>query len=364
MKTKKIGMVGIAATFIGTVVGAGLVSGQEVLQFFGNYGFGGLLGTVLVAIAFATISYATMHIAYRTRCANFEDVVIPPIKTLRAIVNIYILIFSFGILSVMYAGSGSVLKTLFGVNSSVGSILMAVVVLAVCWFGSDSTLNSFVIIVPVMAGISILTSIAAIMNGAETIFMPPIMELSIKSNWMISSLIYVSYNMCVTMAVLVPLGVMAKNNVAIAGGAVIGGGVLGLFAMAVCAAIIKNYHSICAADMPMLDLAKIQNPLLGGIYTFVLVAGIFTTAAGVMFAILERLHSYNISIFKNRRLMLILLTITGFIGSNVGFTELVGVIYPLSGYLGFVIIGCLIFNFIVYKKSVVKTQANDKDDCA
>ena len=41
------------ATYIGTVVGAGFASGQEVLQFFGLLGPSGILAIIVTAAGFA-----------------------------------------------------------------------------------------------------------------------------------------------------------------------------------------------------------------------------------------------------------------------------------------------------------------------
>ena len=36
----------IAGVYVGTIIGAGYASGQEILQFFTGYGWWGIVGTV------------------------------------------------------------------------------------------------------------------------------------------------------------------------------------------------------------------------------------------------------------------------------------------------------------------------------
>ncbi len=55
MKKKDIGIFKIAATYIGTIVGAGFASGQEVLQFFGVFGIKGLWGLLLATALFFSL---------------------------------------------------------------------------------------------------------------------------------------------------------------------------------------------------------------------------------------------------------------------------------------------------------------------
>ena len=56
---KKIGALNLGLAFAGCFLGAGYVSGQELWQFFGSFGGGGLLG-VLAAMALLACSYCKL----------------------------------------------------------------------------------------------------------------------------------------------------------------------------------------------------------------------------------------------------------------------------------------------------------------
>jgi uncharacterized membrane protein YkvI len=49
LNTKKFSALKVAFAYIGTVVGAGFASGQEILQFFSYFGYWGLVGLLLAA---------------------------------------------------------------------------------------------------------------------------------------------------------------------------------------------------------------------------------------------------------------------------------------------------------------------------
>ena len=49
---KEIKMWSLAFTYVGCFLGAGFISGQELWQFFGNFGNWGYVGFVLAALLF------------------------------------------------------------------------------------------------------------------------------------------------------------------------------------------------------------------------------------------------------------------------------------------------------------------------
>lgn len=348
----KVNYFGIATLFIGTVIGAGFASGQELIQFFGNYGFKGIMGTLLVGLCFTILSIVIMFTAKNINSIAFEEVAVPNVKALRIFVNGIITFLSFGILVVMIAGAGAMLNTLTGLSPIIGNISMTIIIISVSWFGTESMLNSFNIVVPVMIVIAIITGILGIATGPGKAFMPPVAAQTISKNWLLSALLFVSYNFALSLAVLAPLGVKAKDKKSIVIGSIIGGVTLGSVATLLCIAIVKNFKLISNTSLPVFILAQNQNKFLGWAYGFVLLAAIFTTAEGILFALLERFSQYKVQLFKNRRVMLVSISTLALVGSNVGFSKLVSVLYPINGYLGFFVIAFLLYNYVATKKQL------------
>ncbi|HCO74805.1 MAG TPA: transporter, partial [Clostridium sp.] len=54
-----------ATVFIGTIVGAGLASGQEITQFFSTYGFSSFYGLLLCAVFYIIISSIIVSISLK-----------------------------------------------------------------------------------------------------------------------------------------------------------------------------------------------------------------------------------------------------------------------------------------------------------
>ena len=65
----------VAATYIGTVVGAGFASGQEVLQFFSAYGMKGLFGIAVATLLFFIFGYTILIIGRAQKVTSYMEVV-------------------------------------------------------------------------------------------------------------------------------------------------------------------------------------------------------------------------------------------------------------------------------------------------
>lgn len=358
-KDKKIGAFSIGMIYIGTIIGAGFASGQEVLQFFGAFGFIGVVGACIVALCFIGVGIITMLTARNLQCNAYEKVVSPDNKFVKGFMNFIITFFSYGVMVIMFAGSGSLFQTVLGLDPFIGGLIMVVIVTVVALFGSEGTINSFSLIVPILLVIAVATCFIAIFRGPDNAMAAvPMPEIASAPHWIIGALLYVSYNTICAITVLVPLGFDAKSRRQAIGGGIIGGGILGLLAALLCFALLKNMGVSTTDDMPMYAIAYAINPILGYAYGFVLLAAIFTTAAGLMYGLVERLMQYNTPVTKNKTALVLVLSITGLVGSKVGFTTLIGTLYPFTGYLGFIIIASLIYNYLRVKKQL---GANNPD---
>ena len=109
MKEKKWNAGSIGLTFAGSFLGAGYVSGQELWQFFGSFGGGGLLGVLAAMVLLAVFGLALMYIISRTGIAEMDAVLVPweRLAWLRKLSSALQLILLFGVIAIMYAGGGA-----------------------------------------------------------------------------------------------------------------------------------------------------------------------------------------------------------------------------------------------------------------
>jgi len=116
---------------IGTLIGAGFASGQEVYVFFFSFGIEGLLGIVISSILIGLTIYKTLKIVHKNNIGNYKDFLDKLIKNrkikeiLNMIINIFILVSFY----IMIAGFGAYLEQEFNFNSIIGSSILALICL-------------------------------------------------------------------------------------------------------------------------------------------------------------------------------------------------------------------------------------------
>jgi uncharacterized membrane protein YkvI len=127
MKTKKsLSVFQIAAVYIGTIVGAGFASGQELLQFFGYFGIWGIAGLLLATALFALFGAQLMLIGNRLQADSYKAVLEAlGGRWLGLLLNVVITFFLFGLLVAMVAGVGATFLQEFRLPESWGLALMA-----------------------------------------------------------------------------------------------------------------------------------------------------------------------------------------------------------------------------------------------
>ncbi|HWI54630.1 MAG TPA: hypothetical protein VNT57_02985, partial [Desulfobacteria bacterium] len=143
----------IAATYIGTVVGAGFASGQEVLQFFGLFGFNGLLGLLLATVLFALFGWAVLDLGMRLNArSHLEVIYYAGGRWLGRLIDYVITFFLFGALTAMVAGAGAIFAEQFQWPALLGSVLMVVLTVVTVMMGLNGVINSISFVVPALLG--------------------------------------------------------------------------------------------------------------------------------------------------------------------------------------------------------------------
>ena len=123
----------ITFVIIGTIIGAGFASGQEIYAFFNKYGFNGLIGIFVSISLMSYIIYKTFKVVLENNINNYEEFIktIMPQKlknnkilrlTISNIINIFLLI-SFNI---MVAGFATYFVQELNVSKWFGAILIAI----------------------------------------------------------------------------------------------------------------------------------------------------------------------------------------------------------------------------------------------
>ena len=129
---KKLSLSRLALTYAGCFLGAGYVSGQELWQFFGAFGFWGLVGLILALSGMLAFSCLLISLAQKTGIVEMDRIVVPwEIAWLRGISAVLQVVFLFGVAVIMAAGAGALLHQLFAIPVWVGCGIFALAVILI-----------------------------------------------------------------------------------------------------------------------------------------------------------------------------------------------------------------------------------------
>lgn len=148
----------VVFVIIGTFVGAGLASGQEVYSFFFLNGVKGIIGIFISSILIGIITNKVLHIVTKKKIYNYNEFLNYYIKNNKlkkytnSLINIFILISFY----VMVAGFGGYLAQEFKLNSLIGSFIFAIICLMILKTDVKGVIKVNEILIPILIIIIIL----------------------------------------------------------------------------------------------------------------------------------------------------------------------------------------------------------------
>ena len=142
---------GIAATYIGTVIGAGFASGQEVLQYFVSFGPAGPAAIVLATLLFFGFGALAMLLGHHLQTDRYAPIMEwRGYRLPRLFADFFITLSLAGTFVIMVAGAGSTFAQAFGVPAFVGSIAVGVLCILNLLKGLDGLVRVQSILVPLL----------------------------------------------------------------------------------------------------------------------------------------------------------------------------------------------------------------------
>ena len=348
---RKINFLGLGFILAGCFLGAGFLSGNELKQFFGNFGWFGILGCIISVAAICLFGYMIIEISNRKNSEKIEDIILPfrsPI--IGNILAVLQMILVFAIIVIMTSGAATLMQEIIGVDRVVAALIFSIILAAVTLFGVSGISAFFSVFVPVIAAFSLGISIfVCAKNGLPNINAVAGEDTNpLLSHWLLASIAYLSYSVFSSIGMISPLakGINKKSTTVL--GSIFGGVILFVIAAAIMFSVYCASGSI-ASELPMLSVAFSVNNVVGNVYAVLLLGGMFGAALTSMMSI----SNYIKLKFTKLKLLpiAIALAILNFFGSLVGFGDLIGTVYPLFGYLGLIVLGLITFNFILTLKT-------------
>ncbi|KGP82322.1 MULTISPECIES: YkvI family membrane protein [unclassified Paenibacillus] len=320
----------IAFTYIGTVVGAGFATGQEILQFFTQYGKWATITIGLSTMLFVWLGTKMMLIAHDTGSRSYEDLNkhLFGQKAGNWITWVTLLIL-IGVNSVMLAGAGSVFVEHLGLHYQTGLIVTLIGTYLLLGRGIQAILQMNSIVVPMMLLLSLLMITSTIHHPGANRFITLTTDSNPIQVWL-SPLLYTSFNLALAQAVLVPVGNQIRSRKVLKWGGVLGGIGVGFMLMAAHFAMSAQMPGITQFEIPMGSIAFQLGWVVQSIYVSLIFMEIFSTFVADIYGMTLQLRQH---VRVHPKLIILAIMLLCYSLSQFGFSSLLSILYPIFGSL-------------------------------
>ncbi|WP_246094969.1 YkvI family membrane protein [Salinicoccus cyprini] len=340
----------IGFAYTGVIVGAGFSTGQEMLQFFTNYGTWSYAAILLSALIVIFVGRQAAKLGYRLKADSHEV----PINTMFGSIigkgiDYILVFFLYGIAVIMLAGAGSAFYESFGVAPWLGALIMMIAVFA-------TLLLDFNKIIAVLGVVTPFLIIFILIIAAFNIFNPdiPFSEVNAHTDidrtpsglWWWDAITYSGLVLASAFSFLSIMGSEASKHKAARRGALVGGIIILLLMLLINGGLLANLDIANEAALPTLVLAESIHPILSLGLSIVMLLVIYNTAVGLMYPFLTR---FSAPYSKKYKIMLTVGLLFGYALSFVGFVDLVNIFYPIFGYIGLFIAAGLTVRWVMNK---------------
>ena len=339
----------IGAAYIGTVIGAGFASGQEIMQFFTRYGSIGLFLILLSGILFSICGYAIFFLAKHYKTYDYNSFIIKICgPRLSLIYDCIITTFLFFGASIMFSGSGALFEESLGLSRMIGIVIIAIVTLLVVLKSVDGILKINSIIVPLLISV-ILFVLLKTMFGSNTSHFFSNAE-SIYSGELLkpifSLIFYCSYNLVLAVGVLTAFTQDIHSLKTLKRGAFLGGFGLMALSLALNICLILYMPAILKLSIPVLYISAMHGVYIKYAVLLCIWFEICTTSIANVFSLAKRIAKNRPGVYNPTSLFIVIASIPM---AFIDFKRLISFFYPLFGALSMFLIALILIKFVQIK---------------
>lgn len=323
----------IAFTYIGTIVGAGFATGQEILQFFTQYGRWAVPTILLSTGVFVWLGTKMMLLARRIGAESYEDFNRHLFgKSTGSVISLFTLVILIGVNSIMLAGAGAIFQEHLGFHYQTGLILTVAGSYLLLKRGISGILQMNSIVVPLMLTLSLLIIFSTWELPGAHRFLTLNTEQSPIAAWL-SPFLYTAFNLGMAQAVLVPMARHSDSERPLVYGGIIGGIGIGFMLMAAHYAMSAHMPGILQFEIPMGKIAFGLGAAVSFVYLMLIFLEIFSTFVADIYGVTLQLEQ---RLPFSRKAVTRMVMLTCFVFSQFGFSSLLSFFYPLFGALSLV----------------------------
>ncbi len=307
MKTPIFSILKITFVIIGTVIGAGFISGREILTFFQNQSI--ILASIIIFVLLSIAFYILLSVKS-----------LPDIKIVK-IFEPLVLFTNLIILSGMISAVDEVTFSLF--PSLKNFPFLSIFTLILSNFIIDKGIEGLEKVNAFLVPIIILFILTTIFTKKTFSI-----ENSIKLN-LFSLFCYVGVNTFTSSIVFIDLGKKLSKKERIYS-AVLSSFILSLLIMFIYSSLSKSGDKITDSAIPMLEYLKCNRSLYS-IYSIIAYFGIVTTLISAHYPLFNFAKN-----FQKQKIAKAFVLLIAFAISRFGFYNIVNYLYPVTGCIGIV----------------------------
>lgn len=348
----------IAFAYVGVIIGAGLSSGQDIMQYFLSFGRKGLMGIVVLGILNTLFGLVTITLGSYFQAKHHDDVLKEIAPTpIRKLIDITLVFTGFAMSFVMIAGAGSNLRQQFHLPFFVGGFVCSALIIVVAFLDFERILEVIGVFTPLIV---IMIAIITVYTFAGKSYDYARLDEVAKSirpatnNVVISVINYFALCAVNGVSMAFVMGGSEKRIKEAKIGGALGGFIVGLIVIAAASSLFAHLDIIKDADIPMLVIVNRINKIFALIYAITIFALIFNTTFSLYFATARRFDGGSVN---RMRIILIALVVLGYICSFFGFKTLVSIMYPILGYMGIIIVIVLGIAWVRLSKAISEKQS-------
>jgi len=336
----------IGAAYIGTIIGAGFASGQEIMQFFTQYGSIGILLLLLSGMIFSMCGYAIFYLSKHYRTYDYNSFIIKICgPRLSLVYDCIISMFLFFGASIMFSGSGAIFRESLGYSQMFGILIIAVVTLFVVLKSVEGILKINSIVLPVLIAVIFFVLFKTILGGSTTSFVAN--AESIYTGGILkpifSLIFYCSYNLVLAVGVLTAFSQDIDSLKTLKKGAYVGGFGLMLLSMALNICLILYIPAILKLSIPVLHIAGMHGLYIKYAVLLCIWGEICTTAIANVFSLAKRAVKNRPQLYKPVSLFIVAACIPM---AFMDFKRLISFFYPLFGALSMFLVAMIFIKFV------------------
>lgn len=341
----------IGAAYIGTIIGAGFASGQEIMQFFTKYGSIGSILILLSGILFSICGYAIFFLAKHYKTYDYNSFIIKICgPRLSLIYDCIITTFLFFGASIMFSGSGALFEESLGLSRMIGIVIIAVITLLVVLKSVDGILKINSIIVPLLISVILFvlfktmfsSNTADFFQNAKSIYSGDVIKP------VFSLIFYCSYNLVLAVGVLTAFSQDINSLKTLKRGAFIGGFGLMALSLALNICLILYMPAILKLSIPVLYISAMHGIYIKYAVLICIWFEICTTSIANVFSLAKRIAKNKPAVYNTTSLFIVIASIPM---AFIDFKRLISFFYPLFGALSMFLIAMILIKFVQVRLS-------------